>query len=156
MAAVCSGFCARSSETSSFENFFARFLSFPSRGLYPMGPKNTRVFFHQSVTAHLEQERTIVLYVHDCSCRRNCKSLLLNTVHLLSTDSVLPLSDFSPFVTLDQHACLNPSLPGFEVASSDHLINVPSCHWSSISDTLAFLDLVHPVPQSEAKQTRVS
>ena len=50
-------------------------------------------------------------------------------------------ADFSPSVTLDQYSCLNPFIPGLEVASSlssDQCVFLP---WSSIFDSLALLDL---------------
>ena len=41
----------------------------------------------------------------------------------------LPLNgDFCPFMTLDQHSCLNSFIPGFKVVCPNRLINVLSCH----------------------------
>ena len=52
-----------------------------------------KVFFRHFVSAILGQERKIVLsFRADCLRGGNCRSLLLNTVLLLSIDSILPFS----------------------------------------------------------------
>ena len=117
----------------SFEDFFARLSAFSSRNAFSSGTKNFRgVFFRQSVTAQLEQESTLVPFFHDYFRGWNCKSLLLNSVNLLFTESILshfPLNDdFGPSLTLGHYSCSNPFVPSFEVARPDRLINM-SCHW---------------------------
>ena len=54
------------------------------------GQNLSMVFFRQSVSASLQQERTIVLLVHDYFRGQIYKSLLLHNVRLLSTDIILP------------------------------------------------------------------
>ena len=95
----------------------------------------SRAFFRQSVSALLEEEQTIVLLVHDHFCGENCKSLFLNTVHLLSTDSILLNADFSPFWLLTNTPVSILSFRALnEVPRPDHLINVSlwvplACKW---------------------------
>ena len=59
----------------------------------------------------------------------NCKSLLLHTVQLLIAFSHYPPNaDFSSFLTLDCHSCLNPFDPDLEVARPNHLTKISSYH----------------------------
>ena len=69
------------------------------RALRPLFPEDLssetqlfESFLRQPVSALLVQERTIVLSYHYWIRGRNYKSSLLNTVRLLSTDSILTLS----------------------------------------------------------------
>ena len=106
----------------------------------------------------------VVLFVHDYTRGSNYECLLLNTGQLLSTHSIIPLFlsalTLSPFLTLDQHSCLNAFILGFEVARHDHLINMLSNHSLHSLNSLAILDF-DPFPGrtlpilSEAEQTLV-
>ena len=67
----------------------------------------SKVFFRHFVSAIWEQERTIVLSFHaDCLRGGNCRSLLSNTVSLLSKSPFE--ADVLPFLTLGKYSCLNP------------------------------------------------
>ena len=90
-----------------------------------------KALFRQSVSAHLEQETTFVLAVHDFLPWLKLQDSPLEHCQLLSTDSIFHFllnADFAPFVTLDRNSCLNPFILGFEVARPDHLISMSSYH----------------------------
>ena len=80
--------------TISFEVILAQFLTFLSG--WTTSPGSVSCWRSSSVIlcrAILVQERKIVFYFRaDCLRGGNCKSLLLNTVLLLSIDSILPFS----------------------------------------------------------------
>ena len=75
------------------------------------------------VSAFSEQERTIVLAVHDYYRGWNCKSLLLSFPLIFSFERRR-----FPVRTLDQYPCLNLFFSNSEVSCSDRLFNVSSHH----------------------------
>ena len=107
--------------TSSIELIFARFLTFPSEGDFLPS------FFCQSVSALLEQERTIVLL-------DQARTLVQTTrVPFRTLSGCFPPKAFFHFpfdadpsssMTLDQYSRLISCIPHPVVARPGHLINV--------------------------------
>ena len=117
------------------------FRPFSRRTLSPGGKTFRRFFFfRQSVSALLEHDKTNVLLVHDYFRGWNCKSLFLNTVHLLSTSNILPssfprwrfsLCDPQPVLLSQSFHSGHWSCASY---SSDQYVVLP---WSSIFGSLA-------------------
>ena len=152
--------------TSSFEKNFARFFfDFSFQKDYCLWELPFWRLSSVNLCLRLsEQERTIVPFVHDFFRGWNCKSPLLNTVQLLSTDSILPLSSQNWLSSLCDSWLIHLSqsfhsgLCSCASWSSDQCVFLPQ---SSIFDSLALpgLDqfLVHTWPtRSEAEQNLVS
>ena len=98
------------------------------KGLSPLGPRPFEGFLSSVCDCAFGARELACIF-----CRRllpYCKSLLLNTVHLLFTESVLSLSSQRWLWSLFDSwslLCFNPFVPSFEVARPYHLI-IMSCH----------------------------
>ena len=112
--------------TISFEVTLAWFLTFPSGWTTSPGGVSFRKPSSVILCRRSRSRRGRVApsFHVDCLRGENCKSLLLNTVLLLSIDSIPPFS----FTSFHSYSCLNPLIPDHEVLCSDHLIKASSCH----------------------------